>query len=89
MEVCSASTQSDLKYEFIHLAGKSLVVFAFPATFIPKYLTMTVNKGETAHLSMEMLGSERRDVTWKFNGKGSTEIQNILKDHPDKILTQI
>ncbi|XP_027884088.1 tyrosine-protein kinase receptor Tie-1 isoform X3 [Xiphophorus couchianus] len=38
------------------------------ATFIPKYLTMTVNKGETAHLSMEMLGSERRDVTWKFNG---------------------
>uniref|UniRef100_A0A3B5LHA8 Ig-like domain-containing protein n=1 Tax=Xiphophorus couchianus TaxID=32473 RepID=A0A3B5LHA8_9TELE len=66
--VCSASRQPDLKYEFIHLAGKSLVIFAFPATFIPKYLTMTVNKGETAHLSMEMLGSERRDVTWKFNG---------------------
>uniref|UniRef100_A0A3Q2NP85 Tyrosine-protein kinase receptor Tie-1 n=1 Tax=Fundulus heteroclitus TaxID=8078 RepID=A0A3Q2NP85_FUNHE len=41
---------------------------AFGANFIPNHLTMTVNRGETAHLSMELLSSERRDVTWKYNG---------------------
>ncbi|KAK5616775.1 hypothetical protein CRENBAI_022442 [Crenichthys baileyi] len=38
------------------------------ANFFPTYLTMTVNRGETAHLSMELLSPERRDVTWKYNG---------------------
>uniref|UniRef100_A0A7N6AF30 Tyrosine-protein kinase receptor Tie-1 n=1 Tax=Anabas testudineus TaxID=64144 RepID=A0A7N6AF30_ANATE len=37
-------------------------------TFIPTHLTLTANKGDTVHLSMELLGSERRDVTWKYNG---------------------
>uniref|UniRef100_A0A1A8PLP9 Tyrosine-protein kinase receptor Tie-1 n=1 Tax=Nothobranchius rachovii TaxID=451742 RepID=A0A1A8PLP9_9TELE len=38
------------------------------ANFIPHYLTLTVNKGETAHLTMKLLSPEKRDVTWKYNG---------------------
>ncbi|XP_069009214.1 tyrosine-protein kinase receptor Tie-1 isoform X2 [Embiotoca jacksoni] len=38
------------------------------ANFIPNYLTLTANKGETVHLSMQHLSSQRRDVTWKYNG---------------------
>ncbi|XP_029004197.1 tyrosine-protein kinase receptor Tie-1 isoform X2 [Betta splendens] len=36
--------------------------------FIPTHLTITANKGETVKLSMQLLGSEKRDVTWKYNG---------------------
>uniref|UniRef100_A0A3B3BPT5 receptor protein-tyrosine kinase n=1 Tax=Oryzias melastigma TaxID=30732 RepID=A0A3B3BPT5_ORYME len=36
--------------------------------FVPTSLTMTVNKGETVHLNMQLLSSEKRDVTWKYNG---------------------
>ncbi|XP_040040327.2 tyrosine-protein kinase receptor Tie-1 isoform X3 [Gasterosteus aculeatus] len=36
--------------------------------FIPNYLTLTANKGETVHLSMQILSSQERDVTWKYNG---------------------
>lgn len=39
------------------------------ANFVPAHLTLTVNKGETVHLSMQLLGSEKRDVTWKYNGR--------------------
>ncbi|XP_054608067.2 tyrosine-protein kinase receptor Tie-1 isoform X2 [Nothobranchius furzeri] len=38
------------------------------ANFVPHYLTLTVNKGETAHLTMKLLSPEKRDVTWKYNG---------------------
>ncbi|XP_020489399.2 tyrosine-protein kinase receptor Tie-1 isoform X2 [Labrus bergylta] len=38
------------------------------ANFIPTHLTMTANKGETIHLSMKLLNSQKRDVTWKYNG---------------------
>ncbi|XP_008332303.1 tyrosine-protein kinase receptor Tie-1 isoform X2 [Cynoglossus semilaevis] len=38
------------------------------ANFIPSHLTLTVNNGETVHLSMELLSSQKRDVTWKYNG---------------------
>ncbi|CAG11565.1 unnamed protein product, partial [Tetraodon nigroviridis] len=38
------------------------------ANFVPGHLTLTVNRGETVHLSMLLLGSEKRDVTWKYNG---------------------
>ncbi|XP_034065995.1 tyrosine-protein kinase receptor Tie-1 isoform X3 [Gymnodraco acuticeps] len=38
------------------------------ANFIPTHLTLTANKGETVHLSMQLLGSQKRDVTWKYNG---------------------
>ncbi|KAM7409782.1 hypothetical protein PAMA_001328 [Pampus argenteus] len=38
------------------------------ANFVPTHLTLTANKGETVHLSMELLDSQKRDVTWKYNG---------------------
>ncbi|XP_049911448.1 tyrosine-protein kinase receptor Tie-1 isoform X1 [Epinephelus moara] len=41
----------------------------FPrASFVPTHLTLTANKGETVHLSMQLLSSQKRDVTWKYNG---------------------
>uniref|UniRef100_A0A665TQ90 receptor protein-tyrosine kinase n=1 Tax=Echeneis naucrates TaxID=173247 RepID=A0A665TQ90_ECHNA len=42
----------------------------FPgANFIPTHLTLTANKGETVNLSMELHSTQKRDVTWKYNGK--------------------
>ncbi|XP_031139888.1 tyrosine-protein kinase receptor Tie-1 isoform X2 [Sander lucioperca] len=38
------------------------------AHFAPTHLTLTANKGETVHLSMQLLSSQKRDVTWKYNG---------------------
>ncbi|XP_053178766.1 tyrosine-protein kinase receptor Tie-1 isoform X1 [Scomber japonicus] len=38
------------------------------ANFAPTDLTITVNSGETVHLSMQLLNYEKRDVTWKYNG---------------------
>nr|XP_020458564.1 tyrosine-protein kinase receptor Tie-1 isoform X3 [Monopterus albus] len=38
------------------------------ANFIPTHLTLTANKGEAVHLSMQLLNSQKRDVTWKYNG---------------------
>ncbi|XP_078114603.1 tyrosine-protein kinase receptor Tie-1 isoform X2 [Sander vitreus] len=38
------------------------------ANFVPTHLTLTANKGETVHLSMQLLSSQKRDVTWKYNG---------------------
>ncbi|XP_028299630.1 tyrosine-protein kinase receptor Tie-1 isoform X4 [Gouania willdenowi] len=38
------------------------------ANFIPSSLTMTANRGETVHLSMQLLSSHKQDVTWKNNG---------------------
>ncbi|XP_041647351.1 tyrosine-protein kinase receptor Tie-1 [Cheilinus undulatus] len=38
------------------------------ANFIPTHLTMTANKGETVNLTMQLVSSEKRDVTWKYNG---------------------
>uniref|UniRef100_A0A8C7N4Z7 Tyrosine-protein kinase receptor Tie-1 n=1 Tax=Oncorhynchus kisutch TaxID=8019 RepID=A0A8C7N4Z7_ONCKI len=36
--------------------------------FVPVHLTVTINKGDTVHLAMQVLSSQRRDVTWKYNG---------------------
>ncbi|XP_010870645.2 tyrosine-protein kinase receptor Tie-1 isoform X4 [Esox lucius] len=36
--------------------------------FVPAHLTVTANKGDTVHLAMQVLSSQRRDVTWKYNG---------------------
>ncbi|XP_036834563.1 tyrosine-protein kinase receptor Tie-1 isoform X6 [Oncorhynchus mykiss] len=36
--------------------------------FVPVHLTVTTNKGDTVHLAMQVLSSQRRDVTWKYNG---------------------
>ncbi|XP_054458689.1 tyrosine-protein kinase receptor Tie-1 isoform X5 [Anoplopoma fimbria] len=38
------------------------------ADFVPTHLTLTANKGDTVHLSMQLLSSQKRDVTWKYNG---------------------
>lgn len=38
------------------------------ANFVPTHLTLTANKGETVNLSMQLLSSQKRDVTWKYNG---------------------
>ncbi|XP_068563775.1 tyrosine-protein kinase receptor Tie-1 isoform X3 [Cebidichthys violaceus] len=38
------------------------------ANFVPTHLTLTANKGETVHLSMQLFSSQKRDVTWKYNG---------------------
>ncbi|XP_038571204.1 tyrosine-protein kinase receptor Tie-1 isoform X2 [Micropterus salmoides] len=38
------------------------------ANVVPTHLTLTANKGETVHLSMQLLSYQKRDVTWKYNG---------------------
>ncbi|XP_071342511.1 tyrosine-protein kinase receptor Tie-1 isoform X3 [Trachinotus anak] len=38
------------------------------ANFIPTHLTLTANKGQTVNLSMELHSTQKRDVTWKYNG---------------------
>ncbi|XP_059197536.1 tyrosine-protein kinase receptor Tie-1 isoform X2 [Centropristis striata] len=38
------------------------------ANFVPTHLTLTVNKGETVHLSIQLIMIQKRDVTWKYNG---------------------
>ncbi|XP_076026321.1 tyrosine-protein kinase receptor Tie-1 isoform X2 [Genypterus blacodes] len=38
------------------------------ANFVPTHLTLTANKGETVHLTMKLLSTQKRDVTWKNNG---------------------
>uniref|UniRef100_A0A7N8YE78 Tyrosine-protein kinase receptor Tie-1 n=1 Tax=Mastacembelus armatus TaxID=205130 RepID=A0A7N8YE78_9TELE len=45
------------------------ISFFLTAYFIPTHLTVTANKGETVHLSMKLLSSQKTDVTWKYNGK--------------------
>ena len=32
-------------------------------------MTVTANRGETVHLSMRLLDTQKRDVTWKYNGE--------------------
>ncbi|KAJ7986271.1 hypothetical protein DPEC_G00338210 [Dallia pectoralis] len=36
--------------------------------FVPDYLTVTANRGDTVHLAMQVRSPQRRDVTWKYNG---------------------
>ncbi|XP_073707415.1 tyrosine-protein kinase receptor Tie-1 isoform X2 [Garra rufa] len=36
--------------------------------FKPVRVTMTASKGDEVKLIMEVVGTERRDITWKFNG---------------------
>lgn len=36
--------------------------------FVPTHITVTANRGDTVHLAMQVLSSQRRDVTWKHNG---------------------
>lgn len=57
--------------------------------FVPTHLTLTANKGETVHLNMQLLSSQKRDVTWKYNGKpvyatqgGGRKFNTQLRDRP-------
>ncbi|XP_036426550.1 tyrosine-protein kinase receptor Tie-1 isoform X2 [Colossoma macropomum] len=36
--------------------------------FRPQRISLMANKGDMVHVEMEVLGTEKRDVTWKFNG---------------------
>lgn len=46
------------------------IVYFLKGHLRPQRLSLVTNKGETVHLAMEVVGTEERDVTWKFNGKG-------------------
>uniref|UniRef100_A0A3P8Z0J0 Tyrosine-protein kinase receptor Tie-1 n=1 Tax=Esox lucius TaxID=8010 RepID=A0A3P8Z0J0_ESOLU len=45
------------------------LVWFLSGMFVPAHLTVTANKGDTVHLAMQVLSSQRRDVTWKYNGE--------------------
>ncbi|XP_051563731.1 tyrosine-protein kinase receptor Tie-1 isoform X3 [Myxocyprinus asiaticus] len=36
--------------------------------FRPVRVSLTASKGDTVHLTMDVLGTDRRDIAWKFNG---------------------
>ncbi|XP_056460644.1 tyrosine-protein kinase receptor Tie-1 isoform X1 [Gadus chalcogrammus] len=38
------------------------------ADMVPAHMTVTADLGETVHLSMRLLDTQKRDVTWKYNG---------------------
>lgn len=40
----------------------------FNRVFVPAQLTLTVNKGDTVNISMQLLSPQKRDVVWKYNG---------------------
>lgn len=40
--------------------------------FVPTHITVTANRGDTVHLDMQVVGSQRRDVTWKHNGESTS-----------------
>ncbi|KAI3368549.1 hypothetical protein L3Q82_025559 [Scortum barcoo] len=56
------STQEDPQLEMVTMINN------LGRDFVPTHLTLTANKGETVHLSMLLLSSQKRDVTWKYNG---------------------
>ncbi|XP_076870942.1 tyrosine-protein kinase receptor Tie-1 isoform X2 [Brachyhypopomus gauderio] len=51
-----------------HHTSVTLISNYNEAYFRPQRLSLTANKGDTVDLAMEVLGSEKRDITWKFNG---------------------
>uniref|UniRef100_A0A8B9RGY5 receptor protein-tyrosine kinase n=1 Tax=Astyanax mexicanus TaxID=7994 RepID=A0A8B9RGY5_ASTMX len=55
----------------------------------PQRLSLTANKGDTVHISMDVLGTEKRDVTWKFNGKIFAQVERVLGyvDNQTAVLT--
>lgn len=59
------------------------------ANFVPGHLTLTVNKGETVHLSMLLLGSEKRDVTWKYNGRFSEDRGKYLFNRVSRLFSRV
>lgn len=67
-EVTEVLCHTHHRVSFMVLLNICISLF-LAANFVPAHLTLTVNKGETVHLSMQLLGSEKRDVTWKYNGR--------------------
>ncbi|KAK2835220.1 hypothetical protein Q5P01_015704 [Channa striata] len=61
------------------------------AHFTPTHLTVTVNKGESVNLSMQLVSSERRDVVWKFNGNYiyTTHWNDMINDTTVMILRNV
>ncbi|XP_071260735.1 tyrosine-protein kinase receptor Tie-1-like isoform X4 [Salvelinus alpinus] len=62
---CHASQGTD---PLINLGKVTLINNFAKALFVPAHLTVTANRGDTVHLAMQVLSSQRRDVTWKYNG---------------------
>ncbi|KAM9528200.1 tyrosine-protein kinase receptor Tie-1-like isoform 4-T4 [Salvelinus alpinus] len=62
---CHASQGTD---PLINLGKVTLINNFAKALFVPAHLTVTANRGDTIHLAMQVLSSQRRDVTWKYNG---------------------
>ena len=59
------------------------------AKFLPTHLTLTANKGETVHLGMQLLGSEKRDVTWKYNGKPLYTSQDRHRKYEEQLTHRV
>ncbi|XP_060775989.1 tyrosine-protein kinase receptor Tie-1 [Neoarius graeffei] len=57
-----------LKQGSIHQTNVTLISNYNKAQLRPQRLSHVTNKGDTVHLAMEVVGTEQRDVTWKFNG---------------------
>lgn len=60
---CEAHTQEDKQLDAITMInnfGKG--------HFVPTHLTLTANQGETVDMAMELRSTQKRDVTWKYNG---------------------
>ncbi|XP_072540420.1 tyrosine-protein kinase receptor Tie-1 isoform X2 [Salminus brasiliensis] len=53
---------------FNHHSNVTLISNYNKGLFRPQRLSLMANKGDTVHLAMDVLGTEKRDVTWKFNG---------------------
>ncbi|XP_062308610.1 tyrosine-protein kinase receptor Tie-1 isoform X1 [Osmerus eperlanus] len=47
---------------------KITLINNYQGLFVPNHITVTANRGDTVHLDMQVVGSQRRDVTWKHNG---------------------
>lgn len=43
--------------------------YVFKGNFKPVRVTLTASKGDEVKLIMDVVETERRDITWKFNGQ--------------------
>lgn len=51
---------------------KTITASLFLTTdFVPNSLTLIANLGETVNLTMHLINSQKRDVTWKYNGESA------------------
>ncbi|KAG7272152.1 hypothetical protein CRUP_010221 [Coryphaenoides rupestris] len=59
---------------YCHAAQDNITMINNPSSahVVPAHMTVTANKGETVHLSMQLLNAQERDITWKYNGESTT-----------------